>query len=310
VRFRSAQSLNPGPARWPKVALGSPAPHARRPPGRPPGSARQRRSIRRARLLRGRGTRNGPGEPPRKGTPPGRADGWLFRRLSAHAEQVERAERQLGHEVDRRVQQLGAGLAPVEVRERAHLHQRRHVRQPLTRARQAVDQVKLSLLQLHRLSRGQASGRQRETAASRARRWRSCRKSCVGPRSAWIVVCICGPPLDGCSLARRDDARAASDKPKPGAASAVGATGGAGRPERGCRGAARRVGRASAGTSATSAGRQPGARRPEPVAMIEKHYAGMIENWDGRQVAADVLIRTAREIGGRSMDVLADTRTL
>jgi hypothetical protein len=45
------------------------------------------------------------------------------------------------------------------------------------------------------------------------------------------------------------------------------------------------------------------------VTMIEKHYAGMIENWDGRQVAADVQIRTAREIGGRSMDVLANTGT-
>jgi integrase len=45
------------------------------------------------------------------------------------------------------------------------------------------------------------------------------------------------------------------------------------------------------------------------VTMIEKHYAGMIENWDGRQVAADVQIRTARETGGRSMDVLSNTRT-
>ena len=45
------------------------------------------------------------------------------------------------------------------------------------------------------------------------------------------------------------------------------------------------------------------------VMMIEKHYAGMIENWDGRQVAADVQIRTGREAGGRSMDALANTRT-
>jgi hypothetical protein len=45
------------------------------------------------------------------------------------------------------------------------------------------------------------------------------------------------------------------------------------------------------------------------VAMIEDYHAGMIENWDGRQVAADVEISTARKTGGRSLDVLANKRT-
>ena len=52
------------------------------------------------------------------------------------AERILAAERQLGHVVDLRVEQVRARLAPVEVRHRAHLHQRRHVRQPPARAHQ------------------------------------------------------------------------------------------------------------------------------------------------------------------------------
>jgi hypothetical protein len=32
------------------------------------------------------------------------------------------------------------------------------------------------------------------------------------------------------------------------------------------------------------------------VRMIEQHYAGMIENWDGRRVPADDQIRAARRL--------------
>ncbi len=39
------------------------------------------------------------------------------------------------------------------------------------------------------------------------------------------------------------------------------------------------------------------------VTMIEKHYAGVIENWDGIQVSAEQQIRAARSASGRSMDV-------
>jgi integrase len=39
------------------------------------------------------------------------------------------------------------------------------------------------------------------------------------------------------------------------------------------------------------------------VAMIEQHYAGVIENWDGIQVPADQQIRRARQASGRSVDV-------
>ena len=59
------------------------------------------------------------------------------------AERVLAAERQLGHVVHLRVEQVRARLAPVEVRQRAHLHQRRHVRRaagasaPARRARGA-----------------------------------------------------------------------------------------------------------------------------------------------------------------------------
>jgi hypothetical protein len=39
--------------------------------------------------------------------------------------------------------------------------------------------------------------------------------------------------------------------------------------------------------------------------MIEKHYAGVIENWDGRQIPAEHQIQEAR---GRSMDVAGQNR--
>jgi integrase len=42
------------------------------------------------------------------------------------------------------------------------------------------------------------------------------------------------------------------------------------------------------------------------VQMIEKHYAGIIENWDGRRVPAEEQIRAARSAGGRAMDVTSD----
>ena len=35
------------------------------------------------------------------------------------------------------------------------------------------------------------------------------------------------------------------------------------------------------------------------VAMIEQHYAGVIENWDGGQLPAEDQIRAAREARGR-----------
>jgi hypothetical protein len=31
------------------------------------------------------------------------------------------------------------------------------------------------------------------------------------------------------------------------------------------------------------------------ITMIEKHYAGVVENWDGKRVPADVQIRAARK---------------
>jgi len=39
--------------------------------------------------------------------------------------------------------------------------------------------------------------------------------------------------------------------------------------------------------------------------MIERHYAGVIENWDGHRVPAEAQIRAARAANGRGMDVLA-----
>jgi integrase len=39
------------------------------------------------------------------------------------------------------------------------------------------------------------------------------------------------------------------------------------------------------------------------VAMIDRHYAGVIANWDGNPVPADTQIQLARQAGGRSVDV-------
>ncbi|MGA2929316.1 MAG: hypothetical protein ABSG43_25670, partial [Solirubrobacteraceae bacterium] len=38
------------------------------------------------------------------------------------------------------------------------------------------------------------------------------------------------------------------------------------------------------------------------VLMIEHHYAGVIENWDGKQVPAELQIRAARQPSGRTVD--------
>jgi len=46
------------------------------------------------------------------------------------------------------------------------------------------------------------------------------------------------------------------------------------------------------------------------VVMIEQHYAGVIENWDGVQVQAEQQIRTARQPSGRKMDANAKFRRL
>jgi hypothetical protein len=39
------------------------------------------------------------------------------------------------------------------------------------------------------------------------------------------------------------------------------------------------------------------------VQMIEQHYAGIIENWDGQRVPAEQQIRAARSANGRGIDV-------
>ncbi len=41
------------------------------------------------------------------------------------------------------------------------------------------------------------------------------------------------------------------------------------------------------------------------IAMIEQHYAGVIENWDGKRIPADRQIRAARLANGRVMDAKA-----
>ncbi len=46
------------------------------------------------------------------------------------------------------------------------------------------------------------------------------------------------------------------------------------------------------------------------VAMIEKHYAGIIENWDGKQTPAERQIREARAANARSMHVGHDSSGL
>jgi len=40
--------------------------------------------------------------------------------------------------------------------------------------------------------------------------------------------------------------------------------------------------------------------------MIEQHYAGVIANWDGKQVPAEAYIQAARQTGGRGVDALTD----
>ena len=44
------------------------------------------------------------------------------------------------------------------------------------------------------------------------------------------------------------------------------------------------------------------------VRMIEQHYAGVIANWDGKQVAAETQIRRARPTSGRKMDATRLTK--
>ena len=39
------------------------------------------------------------------------------------------------------------------------------------------------------------------------------------------------------------------------------------------------------------------------ITMIEQHYAGVVENWDGKQVPADEQIRAARALRTRHPDV-------
>jgi hypothetical protein len=43
------------------------------------------------------------------------------------------------------------------------------------------------------------------------------------------------------------------------------------------------------------------------VRMIEEHYAGVIANWDGKQIPAEDQIRAARKRHGRGMDVPPST---
>jgi len=43
--------------------------------------------------------------------------------------------------------------------------------------------------------------------------------------------------------------------------------------------------------------------------MIERHHAGVIENWDGQRIPAEAQIRAARAAGGRGMGVLATPGT-
>jgi len=43
------------------------------------------------------------------------------------------------------------------------------------------------------------------------------------------------------------------------------------------------------------------------IHMIEQHYAGVIESWDGRRVPAERQIRAARRTSGRKMDAKPKT---
>ncbi|HEX3618608.1 MAG TPA: site-specific integrase, partial [Solirubrobacteraceae bacterium] len=60
-----------------------------------------------------------------------------------------------------------------------------------------------------------------------------------------------------------------------------------------------------AGVPLTTIGKQCGTS----VLMIEKHYAGVIENWDGVQQSAEAQIRAARQASGRSVDVASTNPT-
>jgi hypothetical protein len=42
--------------------------------------------------------------------------------------------------------------------------------------------------------------------------------------------------------------------------------------------------------------------------MIEQHYAGVIENWDGNRVPAEEQIRRARRASGPGMDLATKLR--
>ncbi len=44
------------------------------------------------------------------------------------------------------------------------------------------------------------------------------------------------------------------------------------------------------------------------IAMIEQHYAGVIENWDGTRVPAELQIRAARSASGRGTDAATERR--
>jgi hypothetical protein len=44
------------------------------------------------------------------------------------------------------------------------------------------------------------------------------------------------------------------------------------------------------------------------VRMIEQHYAGVVENWDGERVPAEEQIRAARRATGPALDPLANRR--
>ena len=59
-----------------------------------------------------------------------------------------------------------------------------------------------------------------------------------------------------------------------------------------------------AGVSLTTVAKQCGTSVP----MIEKHYAGVIENWDGVQVSAEHQIHASREAVGREVDVTSVLR--
>ena len=58
------------------------------------------------------------------------------------------------------------------------------------------------------------------------------------------------------------------------------------------------------GIPLTQIGREVGTS----VRMIEQHYAGVIANWNGKQVPAERSIRAARQTSGRGVDAESKTR--